>query len=114
MICGGRVYYDLLEHRRNNERRDVAILRVEQLYPFPERELKQALRRYNNAERFVWCQEEPINQGAWISIRDNLQRTIGPERRLDCAARPEASAPAAGYFELHTRQLRDLLAAVFA
>ena len=114
VLCGGRVYYDLLDHRRNNERRDVAILRVEQLYPFPERELKQALRRYNNAERFVWCQEEPINQGAWISVRDNLQRTIGSERRLDCAARPEASAPAVGYFELHTRQLRDLLAAAFA
>jgi 2-oxoglutarate dehydrogenase E1 component len=113
VICGGRVYYDLLERRRNDERRDVAILRIEQLYPFPERELKQALRRYSNAERFVWCQEEPVNQGAWLSIRDNLQRTIGPERRLECASRPEAAAPAAGYFELHTRQLRDLLAAVF-
>ncbi|APZ44763.1 2-oxoglutarate dehydrogenase E1 component [Acidihalobacter ferrooxydans] len=113
VLCSGRVYYDLLERRRNDERHDLAILRIEQLYPFPERELKQALRRYTNAERFVWCQEEPINQGAWISVRDKLQRVIGGERRLDCVARPEAAAPAVGYFELHTRQLHDLLNAVF-
>jgi 2-oxoglutarate dehydrogenase E1 component len=114
VMCSGRVYYDLLERRRNDERYDVAILRVEQLYPFPERELKQALRRYAGAEKFVWCQEEPINQGAWSAIRDNLQRAVGADRRVECVARPEAASPAVGYFELHTRQLRDLLAAVFA
>jgi 2-oxoglutarate dehydrogenase complex dehydrogenase (E1) component-like enzyme len=77
ILCGGKVYYDLLEKRRDLKRDDVAIVRIEQLYPFPEEKLIETLSRIANASSAVWCQEEPMNQGAWYSTRHRFQRVGG-------------------------------------
>lgn len=114
VLCSGHVYYDLLERRRAEARHDVAILRIESLYPFPGKAVKKALRRYTQVKRFVWCQEEPVNQGAWLALRDSLQDAVGAKYCLECIARPESAAPAVGYYELHLRQLNALLDQVFA
>ncbi|AOV15690.1 2-oxoglutarate dehydrogenase E1 component [Acidihalobacter aeolianus] len=114
VFCSGKIYYDLLQRRRDEDRRDIALIRVEQLYPFPETEIKRQLRHYPSAARFVWCQEEPRNQGAWPELSWTLNQTIGMSRPLmECVARPPSAAPAVGRFDLHTQQQHALLDAVF-
>ncbi|MBI5783645.1 MAG: 2-oxoglutarate dehydrogenase E1 component [Gammaproteobacteria bacterium] len=109
VLCSGKVYYDLAERRQARGRRDVAILRIEQLYPFPEEELRQAFQRYPAARRFIWCQEEPRNQGVWYQTQHRLWRTIPRGGTLEYAGRPTSAAPAVGNYQLHVAQLHDLL-----
>ena len=109
IFCSGKVYYDLLEQRRADARPDVAIVRLEQLYPFPSDGYVAALRRYPNAHEVIWCQEEPQNQGAWYQIRHRLQEAIGPRHVLLYAGRAGSAAPAAGIHELHERQQQALV-----
>ncbi len=109
VLCSGKVYYDLAERRQALGRRDVAILRIEQLYPFPEEELKQAFQRYSAARRFIWCQEEPRNQGVWYQTQHRLWRTIPQGATLEYAGRPTSAAPAVGSHQLHIAQLHALL-----
>jgi 2-oxoglutarate dehydrogenase E1 component len=80
VVCSGKVYYDLLEDAQKRGQDDVALLRVEQLYPFPRR-LAAELKRYAKATEVVWCQEEPQNQGAWYQIKHHLQACLQPSRR---------------------------------
>lgn len=112
IMCSGKVYYDLLEKRRADKRSDAAIIRIEQLYPFPEDLLRRELQRYSRAARFVWCQEEPKNQGAWFSSRHHIHALLG-ERVLEYAGRPISAAPAVGHYALHLKQLRALLDQAF-
>ena len=109
VLCSGKVYFDLLEQRRASAIDDVAIVRLEQLYPFPTEEYAAVLRRYSAAREVVWCQEEPQNQGAWYSIRHRLQEKLGAKRALLYAGRAGAAAPAAGIHELHTKQQAALV-----
>ena len=109
VLCSGKVYYDLAERRQTLGRRDVAILRLDQLYPFPEEELKQALQRYPAAHRFIWCQEETRNKGAWYQTQHRLWRTIPKGATLEYAGRPTSAAPAVGSYPLHISQLQELL-----
>ncbi len=109
VLCSGKVYYDLAERRQTLGRRDVAILRLEQLYPFPEEELKQALQRYPAARRFIWCQEETRNKGAWYQTQHRLWRTLPKGATLEYAGRPTSAAPAVGSYPLHISQLHELL-----
>ncbi len=109
VLCSGKVYFDLVERREALARRDVAILRVEQLYPFPEEELRQEFRRYPQARRLVWCQEEGQNKGAWYQIQHHLQRILPADATLEYAGRPLSAAPAVGSYQLHIAQLHDLL-----
>ena len=111
VFCSGKVYYDLLEQRRAEHLGDVAIVRIEQLYPFPSEEYSGILDRYAAARDIVWCQEEPQNQGAWYQIRHRLQEKLGAAQTLLYAGRPGAAAPAAGIFQLHVEQQRDLVEA---
>jgi 2-oxoglutarate dehydrogenase E1 component len=108
ILCSGKVYFDLLERRRNDRRDDVAIIRLEQLYPFPEEELRRVLARYPHAEEMVWCQEEPRNQGAWHPARHRLI-AAAPKGRVAYAGRPASASPAVGYPLLHIQQLHTLL-----
>jgi 2-oxoglutarate dehydrogenase E2 component (dihydrolipoamide succinyltransferase) len=101
--------FRLLEARRAGEVRDVAIVRIEQLYPFPSDEYIASLRRYPNAIEFVWCQEEPQNQGAWYQIRHRLQEPLGPRQELLYAGRAPAAAPATGIPQLHAEQQHGLV-----
>jgi len=109
VACSGKVFYDLLEVRRSQKLADVAIIRVEQLYPFPAREFAAALARFPAATEIIWCQEEPQNQGAWYQIRHRLQEPLSAAQTLFYAGRPAAAAPAPGVFQLHVFQQQRLV-----
>ncbi|WP_440996776.1 2-oxoglutarate dehydrogenase E1 component [Arhodomonas sp. SL1] len=112
VACSGKVYYDLLQERRKRERKDTVIVRVEQLYPFPEKELAALLkRRYKGAKEIVWCQEEPQNQGAWYQIQHHLRNCMTREQSLTYAGRDPSASPAVGYAKLHHEQQRRLVEA---
>jgi 2-oxoglutarate dehydrogenase E1 component len=116
VLCSGKVYYDLLEKRRNEGRNDIAIVRIEQLYPFPEDDLMEAIAPYGNLENVVWCQEEPMNQGAWYSSQHHLRRSVGNHKSslgLEYAGRDASAAPACGYASMHAEQQERLLNAAF-
>jgi 2-oxoglutarate dehydrogenase E1 component len=109
VVCSGKVFYDLLEARRRHALANVAIIRIEQLYPFPAREFSAALAAYPAAREIVWCQEEPQNQGAWYQIRHRLQEPLGRNQDVYYAGRPAAAAPAPGIFQLHVYQQQVLV-----
>ena len=111
VFCSGKVYYDLLEHRRSRAQQDVAIVRLEQLYPFPVEEYKAILDKYSAANEIVWCQEEPQNQGAWYQIRHRLQDPMGTRQTLYYAGRRGAAAPATGITAIHNDEQARLVAA---
>ncbi len=110
VMCSGRVYYDLLERRQAGGLEHVALVRIEQLYPFPWRLLREELARYPNVGEFCWCQEEPKNQGAWYATRHKFEEIIGAENRLIYTGREALSAPAVGYAVLHVQQQESLVA----
>ncbi|WP_456296023.1 2-oxoglutarate dehydrogenase E1 component [Vibrio sp. AK197] len=109
VFCAGKVYYDLLEQRRNNEQDDVAIVRIEQLYPFPLDDVKAAIEKYPNVVDYVWCQEEPQNQGAWYSSQHNFRAAIPKGADLKYAGRPASASPAVGYMSVHLKQQKALV-----
>ena len=111
VFCSGKVYYDLLEHRRSRAQQDVAIVRIEQLYPFPKDEYRAILDKYSAATEVVWCQEEPQNQGAWYQIRHRLQGPMGSKQQLFYAGRRGAAAPATGITAIHNDEQARLVAA---
>jgi 2-oxoglutarate dehydrogenase E1 component len=109
VFCAGKVYYDLLEARRAAKTEDVAIIRIEQLYPFPQHEYAEAIEHYPNAADIVWCQEEPLNQGAWYHIRHRLQEPLKSKHALSYAGRAASASPAVGYAQLHVQQQKELI-----
>jgi 2-oxoglutarate dehydrogenase E1 component len=109
VFCSGKVYYDLLESRQVHGIDDVAIIRIEQLYPFPIAEFAVLLGEYEHVREIVWCQEEPQNQGAWYQIRHRLQEPLGEHQQLFYAGRPGAAAPASGIFKVHLQQQQALV-----
>jgi 2-oxoglutarate dehydrogenase E1 component len=111
VLCSGKVYFDLLKSRREVKADSVAIVRLEQLYPFPSEEYEAILRKYANAREIVWCQEEPQNQGGWYQIRHRLQSKLGPHHELLYAGRAGAAAPATGIAALHEQQQKNLVSA---
>jgi 2-oxoglutarate dehydrogenase E1 component len=111
VFCSGKVYFDLLEARRADEARNVAIVRIEQLYPFPADDYAAALRHYPNAREVVWCQEEPQNQGAWYQIRHRLQDSLKGNQELLYSGRRPAAAPATGIPQMHSAEQHGLVAA---
>ncbi len=109
VFCSGKVYFDLLKARRKEALRDVALVRIEQLYPFPAEEYEATLRKYPNAREIVWCQEEPQNQGAWYQIRHRLQEIAGGRREVLYAGRAPAAAPATGVSKIHEAEQQGLI-----
>ncbi len=114
VFCSGKVYFELAEARRSEERRNVALVRIEELYPFPIEEYARTIAQYATATEIVWCQEEPQNQGAWYQIRHRLQEPLGERHQLFYAGRPGAAAPASGFHALHVRQQQALVAAALS
>jgi 2-oxoglutarate dehydrogenase E1 component len=108
VFCSGKVYYDLLDQRRKNEQDDVAIIRIEQLYPFPLFEVRDLIAQYENVQDFVWCQEEPQNQGAWYSSQHNFRNAIR-DGNLKYSGRPASASPAVGYMSVHMKQQKAVV-----
>jgi len=111
VLCSGKVYYDLLEARQVHGKNDTALVRIEQLYPFPREEYAALLASYPQVREIVWCQEEPQNQGAWYQIRHRLQEPLGEDQQLYYAGRASAAAPASGIFKVHLQQQQALVEA---
>ena len=109
VFCSGKVYYDLLETRREHNIEDVALVRIEQLYPFPMVSYEAELARYTKVQELVWCQEEPRNQGAWYQILHHLREPLGNKQDIEYAGRPASASPAVGYYGLHVEQQRTLI-----
>ncbi len=109
VFCAGKVYFDLLDSRRGDGIQNVAIVRIEQLYPFPIEEFAAIVKKYSKAREIVWCQEEPQNQGGWYQIRHRLQEPLSPEHQLLYAGRAPAAAPATGIPQMHAEQQQALV-----
>ena len=112
VMCSGKVYYDLLERRRAEGIEDVAIVRIEQLYPFPADDLGEVLKKFTNMEEVYWVQEEPMNMGAWYSSQHHMRRAIAAINNtlhLEYAGRDASASPAAGYMALHLEQQEQLI-----
>ena len=113
IACSGKVYYDLVKKRAEAERSDVAIIRIEQLYPFPHKAFAAELKKYPNATDIVWCQDEPQNQGAWFFIQHNIHENMHEGQKLGYAGRAASASPAVGYAHLHQEQQKALIDAAF-
>ena len=112
IMCSGKVFYDLMKKRNNKKIRNTAIIRIEQLYPFPYDDLEEILTKYENVKEYIWCQEEPLNQGAWFSHRHRIQRVLDRFSKgyeVSLISRPAAAAPAVGLMKLHLQQQQDLI-----
>ncbi len=111
VFCSGKVYFDLIEAREVHGIDDVALIRVEQLYPFPVTEYAAIIAKYPHVEEIVWCQEEPLNQGAWYQIKHRLQEPLQSSQQLYYAGRLSAAAPASGIVKIHLQQQQELVEA---
>lgn len=117
IMCSGKVYYDLLDKKHSEEREDTVIIRIEQLYPFPQDDLDGLMKRYPNLEHVVWCQEEPMNQGAWYCSQHHMHQAVdghsNPSLQLTYAGRESSAAPACGYMSVHVKEQRKLVEDAF-
>jgi 2-oxoglutarate dehydrogenase E1 component len=112
ILCSGKVFYDLAEQKNIKEKHNIALIRIEQLYPFPYDDLQETLSKYKNFEEIIWCQEEPYNQGAWFSHRHRIQRVLDrfdDKKQINLVSRPAAAAPAVGMMKLHLQQQTQLV-----
>jgi 2-oxoglutarate dehydrogenase E1 component len=109
VFCAGKIYYDLAEMRDAENIREVAVMRAEQLYPFPEADLRGFVNEFPNATEVIWCQEEPQNQGAWYQIRHHLQACISEQHDLKYVGRPHSASPAVGYYTVHMEEQQSLV-----
>ncbi|MGQ0620398.1 MAG: 2-oxoglutarate dehydrogenase E1 component [Panacagrimonas sp.] len=109
VFCSGKVYFDLVQARTKEKLDDVAIVRIEQLYPFPREDYEAALAMYPNAKEIVWCQEEPENQGAWYPVKHRLQTYLQPRHQMFYATRPGMATTAGGYLKVHNKEQEELV-----
>ena len=114
VMCSGKVYYDLLDARRKGELTHIAVVRIEQLYPFPLAELQAVFARYPALKEVVWCQEEPQNQGAWYCSQHHFHDALPAGISLRYAGRPASASPAVGYISLHLKQQKELVEAALS
>ncbi len=113
VACSGKVYYDLAKRREEKGLDDVALVRVEQLYPFPHKAFSQELKKYSNASEVVWCQDEPQNQGAWFFVQHYIHENMLDGQRLGYSGRGASASPAVGYSHLHQEQQKALVEGAF-
>ena len=108
VLCSGKVYYDLLERKEKDKRKDVALIRIEQLHPFPTKQVNAILGKYKNAEK-IWLQEEPENMGYWSFVRRAFK-----EQELQLISRKASASPATGYAKVHAQEQEELINKAFA
>jgi 2-oxoglutarate dehydrogenase E1 component len=114
VFCSGKVFFDLRAGRREREIKDIALVRIAQLYPFPHDDFRAMMERYGNAAEIVWCQEEPRNQGAWRWVQHYLLRHMKAGQKLGYAGRPSSASPAVGYKAMHDKQQKELINAALS
>src|SRR5450830_420567 len=114
IACSGKVYYDLVNARKERGQSDTAIIRVEQLYPFPHKAFAAALKQFPNFQELVWTQDEPQNQGAWLQIQHNIFENLTDGQKLAYAGRPASASPAVGYYDKHYAQQKALIDTAFS
>jgi len=113
LACSGKVYYELVNARRDRKMSNVAIIRMEQLYPFPHKAFAAEMKKFSSATEVVWVQDEPQNQGYWFQIQHNILENMTAGQKLAYAGRPASASPAVGYLEKHTAQLKELVEVAF-
>ena len=109
ILCTGKVYYDLLDARRKDNLKHIAIARLEQIYPFPDKLLKAELAKYPQLKDFIWCQEEPKNQGAWYQSKHHFSDNVPKQINITYAGRDASAAPAVGNFHVHIEQQKAVV-----
>jgi len=109
IMCSGKVYYDVLEARRRDKLEHIAIIRVEQLYPFPAQAFRSIIQQYPNIKEYVWCQEEPKNQGAWYQSKHHFYNNLDANANIEYVGRPASAAPAVGSFKTHIQEQRAVV-----
>ncbi len=114
IACSGKVYYDLVNACKERDQTDVAIIRLEQLYPFPHKAFAAELKQFPNFSELVWAQDEPQNQGAWLQIQHNIFENLDEGQKLAYAGRPASASPAVGYYDKHYAQQKALLDTAFS
>ena len=116
VLCSGKIYYELVAHRREHKIENAAIVRLEQLYPFPQAALEAEMKKYPKAKEVVWCQEEPRNQGVWYWFvsRQHLVQAVGDDQKLFLVSRPASASPAVGYYTKHVAQQKAVVEGAFA
>jgi 2-oxoglutarate dehydrogenase E1 component len=113
LACSGRIYYDLAAHRNEAKIGDVAIIRIEQLYPFAHKQFEAEMKKYEHATEVVWVQDEPQNQGPWFYIEHHLREGMKEGQKLAYAGRPASASPAVGYYAKHYEQHKALIESAF-
>ncbi|EKU82466.1 2-oxoglutarate dehydrogenase E1 component [Massilia timonae CCUG 45783] len=114
IVCSGKVYYDLVNARKTRNSADTAIIRIEQMYPFPHKSFAAELKKFPNATEVVWAQDEPQNQGPWFQIQHNIFEGMEDGQRLAYAGRAASASPAVGYADKHIAQQKELLETAFS
>ncbi|WP_454764227.1 2-oxoglutarate dehydrogenase E1 component [Cupriavidus campinensis] len=114
VMCSGKVYYDLVNTRKERGVTDTAVIRLEQLYPFPHKAVAAELKKYPGATEILWCQDEPQNQGAWFFVQHYIMENMTEGQKLGYAGRPASASPAVGYYAKHNEQQKALLDAAFS
>ena len=114
IMCSGKVYYDLVNTRKERGATDTAIIRLEQLYPFPHKAVAAELKKYPGVTEILWCQDEPQNQGAWFFVQHYIMENMTEGQKLGYAGRPASASPAVGYYAKHNEQQKALLDAAFS
>ena len=108
ILCSGKIYYELLKARRDKKIKNIAIIRIEQLYPFPEKDLKAILKKYN-AKEIIWCQEEPENQGAFLMLQKYMQKCMPKGIEIQLISKERFAAPAAGIPQLYHKRQQEVI-----
>ena len=114
VLCSGKVYYDLVEARKKTEKRDVAVVRLEQLYPFPLQSIRETLAKYPDASELVWAQEEPQNMGGWTFVQERLENLLSNCERPRYIGRTASASPAIGSYSIHQKEQAELVNAALA
>ena len=109
IFCSGKLYFDIVAERSKRAIDDIAVMRIEQLYPFPHEEFAAQIALYPNAKSVIWAQEEPGNQGAWRLIQHYLLRHLRPDQKLGYALRPSSASPAVGHLSIHNEQQKEII-----